>query len=104
MRHLNVEDLWIQTKVREGPVDLLDVAGSENTADIVTKHVSAYLMNKMLLKLNLKFMEGRSPAAPELPLDLAVHCFRRAPLPLNASLSPNAPLPMGAPLPGLDTG
>ena len=104
VRHLDVEDLWIQTKVREGHVDLLKVAGNENPPDILTKYGSADLMNKMLLKLNLKSMEGRSSAAPELPPDLAIHCFRRAPLQFNASLSRNALLPMGAPLPGLDTG
>ena len=81
VRHLDVEDLWIQATVRESHVDLLKVAGSENPADILTKYVSADLMNKMLLKLNLNFMEGRSPAALELPPDLAIHCFRRAPLP-----------------------
>ena len=81
VRHLDVEDLSIQTKVHEGHVDLLKVAGSENPADILTKYVSADLMNKMLLKLNLKFMEGRSPAALGLPPDLAIHCFRRVPPP-----------------------
>ena len=67
VRHLDVEDLWVQTKVHEGHVDLLKVAGSESPADILTKYASADLMDKMLLKLNLKFIEGRSPAAPDLP-------------------------------------
>ena len=80
VRHLDVEDLWVQNKVREGHVDLLKMAGSENPADILTKYVSADLMDKMLLKLDLKFIEGRSPAAPDLPPDTSVHCLRKAPL------------------------
>ena len=80
VRHLDVEDSWVQTKVREGHVDLLKVAGSKNIAVILTKYVSADLMDKMLLKLNLEFIEGRSPAAPDLPPDMSIHCLRRAPL------------------------
>jgi hypothetical protein len=41
--------------------------GSENAADILTKHVSADLFTKMLGKRNMMFLDGRSPAAPELP-------------------------------------
>ena len=67
VRHLDVEDLWIQSKVRDGHIDLVKVLGAENPADILTKYVSADILNKMLEKLNLRFMEGRSPIAPELP-------------------------------------
>ena len=41
--------------------------GSDNPADILTKHVSADLLTKMLENMNMKFLDGRSPAAPELP-------------------------------------
>ena len=67
VRHLDVEDLWIQSKVRDGHIDLVKVLGAENPADILTKYVSADLLSKMLDKLNLRFMEGRSPIAPQLP-------------------------------------
>ena len=67
VRHLDVEDLWVQTKVRDGHIDLLKVKGSENPADILTKYVSAEILKQMLERINLKFLDGRSPAAPELP-------------------------------------
>ena len=67
VRHLDVEDLWVQQKVRDGTVQLLKVAGVDNPADIFTKYVAADLLNKMLGKLNLIFMDGRPEAAPELP-------------------------------------
>ena len=37
VRHLDVEDLWVQAKVREKKVDLVNVKGSDNPADILTK-------------------------------------------------------------------
>ena len=67
VRHLDVEDLWVPAKVRDGHVDLLKVAGVDNPADILTKYTSSEILNKMLAKLNMTFMDGRSPAAPELP-------------------------------------
>ena len=70
----------VHTKVREGHVDPLKVAGVTNPADILTKYVSADLMDKMLLKLILKFIDGRNPAAPDLPPDMSIHRLRRAPL------------------------
>ena len=67
IRHLDVEDLWVQTKVRDGSVLLEKVLGSENPAAILTKHVSVDLLTKILGKMSMKFIDGRSPAAPELP-------------------------------------
>ena len=67
VRHLDVEDVWVQAKVLEGHVDLAEVLENEKPADILTKYVSSDILNKMLSKLNLMFMEGKSTAAPELP-------------------------------------
>ena len=69
IRHLDVEELWAQTKVRDGSVQLEKVCLFENPADILTKHVSADLLTKMLGKRSMKFIDGRSPAAQELPTD-----------------------------------
>ena len=67
MRHLDVEDLWVQSKVRDGHVDLVKVKGVDNPADILTKDVSAEILSRMLDILGLKFSNSRSPIAPELP-------------------------------------
>ena len=67
VRHLHVEDLWVQSKVREGHVDLVKVKGAENPADMLTKYVSADILEKMLKIINLRFLGGRSSIAPELP-------------------------------------
>lgn len=78
VRHLDVEDLWIQSKVRDGAIDLVKAKGADDPAHGLTKHVSAELLTRMLEQLNLKFMDGRSAAAPELPSDIAVSVLCRA--------------------------
>ena len=64
IRHLHTTDLWVQECVRNGKVELLKVAGTENPADIFTKYLDASIMNKALEKLNCKFMDGRPACAP----------------------------------------
>ena len=69
IRHLDVEDLWVQAKVREKVVELVKVPGSDNPADCLTKYVDRAILTKMLKLLGMRIMEGRSSAAPELPPD-----------------------------------
>ena len=40
--------------------------GSENPADILTKAVDRALMEKMLDKINMKFLSGRAACAPAI--------------------------------------
>ena len=54
----------MQECVRNGKVELLKVAGTENPADIFTKYLDASIMNKALEKDNCKFMDGRPACAP----------------------------------------
>ena len=69
IRHLDVEDLWVQAKVRDKTVELVKILGAENPADILTKYVDKGILTKMLAKLGMKIQTGRSTAAPELPPD-----------------------------------
>ena len=73
VRHLDVEELWVQSKVRGGHVDLVKVKDVDNPADILTKYVSADILSRMLEILDLKYLDGRSPIAPELPPDAAAY-------------------------------
>ena len=41
IRHLDVEDLWVQQIIRDRGVDLVKVLGAENPADILTEYVAA---------------------------------------------------------------
>jgi hypothetical protein len=64
VRHLDVADLWAQDKVRTGAVMLVKIAGAENPADIMTKHVDRTLLVKHLAKLNMVELSGRAECAP----------------------------------------
>ena len=67
IRHLDVEDLWVQQEIRDRSVDLVKVLGAENPADILTTYVAADLLNKMLQKIGMVYMDGSAPATQELP-------------------------------------
>ena len=63
---MDVEDLWIQQKIRGRTVDLVKVLGAGNPVNILTKYDAAYLLNKMLQKIGMVCMAGRASAAPGL--------------------------------------
>ena len=73
LRHLDVEDLWIQERVRHNDVELCKVLGTENPADIFTKYVEAPLLQKALISMGLNSETGRAKSAPKA----AVSCLRR---------------------------
>ena len=64
LRHLGVEDLWVQHKVRSKVVDLVKVDGKVNPADIFTKYVEAPILAQALKRMNLFAEEGRAKSAP----------------------------------------
>ena len=67
LRHLDTHTLWIQQAVRSGRVDLRKVAGTENPADLLTKHS---LSRDKLLELtdlySCRHIEGRAESAPKV--------------------------------------
>ena len=66
LRHLNVRYLWLQDQVRTGQVSLTKVKGTENPADLVTKHVTHQLAKKYLEELGASTSKGRAKTAPVL--------------------------------------
>ena len=66
VRHLAVADLWVQDKVKAGDFVLEKVAGSDNPADMLTKHVDAPTRTKHLKSLGLRLETGRSSLAPTI--------------------------------------
>ena len=65
IRHLDVIDLWVQEKFTTGAATIDKVLGSENPADILTKHVDRQALMKALDKMGMKVIEGRSNVAPK---------------------------------------
>ncbi len=48
VRHIDVHQLWVQDLVAKGEIIILKVPGSENLADVLTKHVNRDTLDKML--------------------------------------------------------
>ena len=67
LRHIDVRALWLQQKVRRGEVELRKNKGTENPADVFTKHLSSSATVEALLKLfSLELRGGRPEGAPAL--------------------------------------
>ncbi len=67
LRHLDVRALWLQQKVRRGEVELRKIKGTENPADLFTKHLSSPTVVEGLLRVfGCEYRGGRPEGAPEL--------------------------------------
>ena len=45
MRHIEVNQLWVQEKVAEGAIELHKIQGEMNLADSLTKHVGREIID-----------------------------------------------------------
>ena len=68
LRHLNVQYLWIQERVRSGDVNIAKVPGFDNPADLLTKHVTAEELERHLDGLAITRHDNRAELAPHLSL------------------------------------
>ena len=64
LRHVEVHLLWLQQHLRQKTFSLHKVKGTENPADIFTKHVSSDWSKECLTNWGSEFRDGRSEAAP----------------------------------------
>ena len=66
LRHLETGYLWLQAAVRQKRLQIYKVLGSENPADLMTKHLATADMEKNLVRLGMATEEGRSGAVPQI--------------------------------------
>ncbi len=66
IRHLDSRELWIQERVARGDIRLKNVAGEDNLADILTKHVDRKLLDKQIKGIGLWRRDGRHPLSPSI--------------------------------------
>ena len=66
IRHLDTRLLWIQERVHAGDLIVLKVAGTENPADLMTKHLSEEASSACMVRLGCWPREGRAAIAPML--------------------------------------
>jgi len=66
LRHVRVQYLWLQDKVRTGELKVAKVAGEDNPADLLTKHVNAATLRKHTWELGFEVLQDRAATAPSL--------------------------------------
>ena len=64
LRHLETGYLWLQSAVKAKKLQVRKVLGTENPADLLTKHLAAADMWRNLEKLHMTPEGGRSKAVP----------------------------------------
>ncbi len=64
VRHIEVCQLWLQQKVKEGVIRIVKVGTHENAADALTKYVSRESMSTHLRNTNQCALTGRHELAP----------------------------------------
>ena len=75
VRHLDTQALWIQDAVRQRRVYLEKVLGTENPADLMTKHLDQKSIDKNLEKIGCRLLVGRAKSAPKLTTDVPIAHF-----------------------------
>ena len=67
VRHLDVQQLWIQQRVRRGEVGLHKVPGDDNPADMFTKaDIPCARIDHLSAAMGCEHREGRASSAPAL--------------------------------------
>ena len=68
VRHISVNELWIQEKASNGVISIVKIKNKLNPADLLTKHLSKEEIAQIVDALCHEFLEGRNQDAPELAL------------------------------------
>jgi len=66
LRHLETGYLWLQAAVKSKKLQVRKVLGTENPADLLTKHLSAADMWKNLERLSTPAQSGRTGSVPQI--------------------------------------
>ena len=66
VRHIDVQELWVQDAARRGQITVKAVEGINNQADILTKFVDKSGLDKHLPRLGAYHRTGRSTIAPQV--------------------------------------
>ena len=66
VRHIEVNQLWLQSKVRDGIVVIKKVDGEKNLSDALTKHVDGKKLEWHVKELGGEVRRGRHPLMPEV--------------------------------------
>ena len=62
-RHIKVQYLWIQSKIKDKDVELQKILGTNNVADAMTEALNRLAVDKYLTAMNCTLMPGRADKA-----------------------------------------
>ena len=68
LRHVKVQYLWLQEKVRDKTLEVVKIHGPDNPADLMTKYLPAHDIEKHLETLHIERRDNRAEMAPKLNL------------------------------------
>jgi hypothetical protein len=66
MRHVEVNQLWLQANTAEGIITSIKIPGSGNQVDILTKHVSAHVWGNHIQQLGFRISRYRHHLMPSV--------------------------------------
>ena len=66
VRHIEVNQLWIQDRVGSGDVELHKIAGTVNPADALTKHVEGEILARHMQNTNQVWAKHRHVIMPHV--------------------------------------
>jgi hypothetical protein len=66
IRHIEVNQLWLQEKVNNGTIEVEKVKGETNRADVLTKFKDGEALKQQLVWTGQQLNYGRHPLAPKL--------------------------------------
>ena len=70
VRHIELDQLWLQSQVARGRVRVFKVSGEENIADSLTKHSTTERIEQTMRGTAHMVVSGRHPLMPKLPIPL----------------------------------
>lgn len=68
VRHIAVNELWMQEKVNNGTVSIHKIKNKFNLADLMTKYLSKDEIGQIMDFMQHEYKDGRYRAAPELSM------------------------------------
>ena len=69
VRHLDVEDLWVQSKQKSGEIAYKKVSEKENTSDAHTKGVHSTTLQQHTTTMGFRVLTGLPELAPQFAED-----------------------------------
>ena len=74
MRHIEVNQLWLQDKVNKKEIKITKVKGEENLADALTKPLEQRGLNRRIEGVGALLAQGRHPLMPKADYCLEDEC------------------------------